>query len=53
MIEIRKELNEECSEAFEHIAFTLDLHGRAMVCLFKKHEFVNDLDLDTVSFKFY
>lgn len=48
MIEMRKELN-NASETFEYVIFTLDLHGNALLKLFRKHAFLNDLDLDDVS----
>lgn len=51
MIEVREELNELSSDTFQYVSFTLDLHGKRMVSVFKNHQFVNDLDLDTVSLK--
>lgn len=49
MLNCRKEVNELASETFEYIAFRLDWHGLALVSMFKKHIFLNDLDLETVN----
>lgn len=49
MINFRMKLNAISCEAFEYVVLMLEMHGNRVLSLFRKHEFINDLDLGTVS----